>query len=76
MCGELAGKPLEAMALIALGIRTLSMQPVNIGPIKMMIRSLDTREVSQFVDKLCGRTDHSLRTRLMAFAAERGIALK
>ncbi|MGN6149735.1 MAG: phosphoenolpyruvate--protein phosphotransferase [Rhizomicrobium sp.] len=76
MCGELAGKPLEAMALIALGIRTLSMQPVNIGPIKMMIRSLDTREVSQFVDKLCGRTDHSLRTRLTAFAAERGIALK
>jgi len=76
MCGELAGKPLEAMALIALGIRTLSMQPVNIGPIKMMIRSLDTREVSQFVDRLCGRTDHSLRTRLMAFAAERGIALK
>jgi phosphotransferase system enzyme I (PtsP) len=76
MCGELAGKPLEAMALIALGIRTLSMQPVNIGPIKMMIRSLDTREISQFVDKLCGRTDHSLRTRLTAFAAERGIALK
>jgi phosphotransferase system enzyme I (PtsP) len=76
MCGELAGKPLEAMALIALGIRTLSMQPVNIGPIKMMIRSLDTREVSQFVEKLCGRTDHSLRTRLTAFAAERGIALK
>jgi phosphotransferase system enzyme I (PtsP) len=76
MCGELAGKPLEAMALIALGIRTLSMQPVNIGPIKMMIRSLDTREVSQFVERLCGRTDHSLRTRLTAFAAERGIALK
>jgi phosphotransferase system enzyme I (PtsP) len=76
MCGELAGKPLEAMALIALGIRSLSMQPVNIGPIKMMIRSLDTREVSQFVDRLCGRTDHSLRTRLTAFAAERGIALK
>jgi phosphotransferase system enzyme I (PtsP) len=76
MCGELAGRPLEAMALIALGIRTLSMQPVNIGPIKMMIRSLDTREVSQFVEKLCGRTDHSLRTRLTAFAAERGITLK
>jgi phosphotransferase system enzyme I (PtsP) len=76
MCGELAGRPLEAMALIALGIRTLSMQPVNIGPIKMMIRSLDTREISQFVDKLCGRTDHSLRTRLTAFAAERGITLK
>ena len=29
-----------------------------------------------FVDRLCGRTDHSLRTRLAAFAAERGIVLK
>ena len=42
----------------------------------MMIRSLDTREVAEFVDKLCGRTDHWLRTRLAAFAAERGIVLK
>jgi phosphotransferase system enzyme I (PtsP) len=76
LCGEMAGRPLDAMALLGLGLRTLSMQPANIGPIKMMIRSLDLVEVSQFVDKLCGRTDHSLRTRLAAFAAERGIVLK
>jgi phosphotransferase system enzyme I (PtsP) len=76
LCGEMAGKPLDAMALIGLGLRTLSMQPMHIGPVKMMIRSMDLNEVAQFVDKLCGRTDHSLRTRLMAFAAERGIVLK
>jgi phosphotransferase system enzyme I (PtsP) len=76
LCGEMAGKPLDAMALIGLGLRTLSMQPANIGPVKMMIQSLDLREVSQFVDKLCGRTDGSLRTRLAAFAAERGIVIK
>lgn len=76
LCGEMAGRPLEAMALVGLGLRTLSMQPANIGPVKTMVRSLDTREVSQFVEKLCGRTDHSLRTRLSAFAAERGIAVK
>jgi phosphotransferase system enzyme I (PtsP) len=75
LCGEMAGKPLDAMALLGLGLRTLSMQPANIGPVKMMIRSLDLREVSQFVDRLCGRTDGSLRTRLSAFAAERGIDL-
>jgi len=73
---EMAGKPLEAMALIGLGLRTLSMQPANIGPVKMMIRSIDSREVAQFVNKLCGRTDHSLRTRLAAFAAEHGIVVK
>jgi phosphotransferase system enzyme I (PtsP) len=76
LCGEIAGKPLDAMALIGLGLRTLSMQPSNIGPVKAMIQSVDLREVSQFVDKLCGRTDGSLRTRLAAFAAERGIAIK
>jgi phosphotransferase system enzyme I (PtsP) len=73
LCGEMAGRPLEAMALIGLGLRTLSMQPTNIGPAKVMIRSLDTRDVSQFVLKLCARPDHSLRPRLAAFAAERGI---
>jgi phosphotransferase system enzyme I (PtsP) len=76
LCGEMAGRPLDAMALIGLGLRTLSMQPANIGPVKMMIRSMELSDVAQFVDKLCGRTDHSLRTRLMAFAAERGIVLK
>ena len=76
LCGEMAGRPLDAMALIGLGLRTLSMQPGQIGPIKMMIRSLHTGEVAAFVDRLCGRTDHSLRTRLSAFAAERSIVLK
>jgi phosphotransferase system enzyme I (PtsP) len=76
LCGEMAGRPLEAMALIGTGVRTLSMQPTNIGPVKLMIRSLDTREISQFVDRLCGRGDHSLRTRLAAFAAERGVVIK
>jgi phosphotransferase system enzyme I (PtsP) len=76
LCGEIAGRPLEAMALIGLGLRVLSMQPTNIGPVKMMLRSIDTREVGAFVERLCGRSDHSLRTRLMAFAAERGVVLK
>src|SRR5215469_13500572 len=76
LCGEMAGRPLDAMALIGLGLRTLSMQPANIGPVKMMIRSVNLADVSKFVERLCGRTDHSLRTRLAAFAAERGVVLK
>ncbi len=76
LCGEIAGRPLDAMALIGVGLRTLSMQPGNIGPVKMMLRSLHTREVAEFVNRLCGRNDHSLRTRLAAFAAERGVVIK
>lgn len=76
LCGEMAGRPLEAMALIGLGLRTLSMQPGNVGPVKMMIRSLELAELTEFVLRLCGRADHSLRTRLAAYAAERSIVLK
>lgn len=76
LCGEMAGRPLDAMTLIGLGIRSLSMSPGNVGPVKMMIRSLNYSEISQYVDKLCGRADHSLRARLIGFAAERGVTLK
>jgi phosphotransferase system enzyme I (PtsP) len=76
LCGEMAGHPLDAMALIGLGLRTLSMAPGNVGPVKMMIRSLHCGEIALFVDRLRGRTDHSLRTRLAAFAAERGVVIK
>ncbi|HEX4080627.1 MAG TPA: phosphoenolpyruvate--protein phosphotransferase [Rhizomicrobium sp.] len=75
LCGEMAGRPLEAMALIGTGLRCLSMQAPNIGPVKIMIRSLDTREIADFVDRQCDRSDHSLRTRLSAFAAERGVVI-
>ena len=76
LCGEMAGRPLEAMALIGAGLRSLSMQAANIGGVKMMIRSLDTRQITDFVDRQCDRSDHSLRTRLSAFAAERGVIIK
>ncbi|HEX3808749.1 MAG TPA: phosphoenolpyruvate--protein phosphotransferase [Rhizomicrobium sp.] len=75
LCGEMAGRPLEAMALVGLGLRTLSMQPANIGPTKMMIRSLNVGEISEFVGRLCEGEEQSLRTRLAAYAAERGIAV-
>ncbi|WP_436434944.1 putative PEP-binding protein, partial [Enterococcus faecium] len=41
VCGEMGGRPLEAMALIGLGIDRLSITPAAVGPIKAMIRSLD-----------------------------------
>jgi phosphotransferase system enzyme I (PtsP) len=37
VCGEIAGRPLEAMALIGLGFRALSMAPTSIGPVKAML---------------------------------------
>jgi phosphotransferase system enzyme I (PtsP) len=41
VCGEMAGRPLEAFALIALGFNRLSMPPAGVGPVKAMVLSLD-----------------------------------
>lgn len=45
VCGEMGGRPLEAMALIGLGIDRLSITPAAVGPIKAMVRSLDRKSV-------------------------------
>ena len=75
MCGEMAGNPIEAMALIALGFRTLSMAASAIGPVKTMIRSLDATAVAAYLDEIRGRPDHSLRPKLEAYARDHNIVL-
>ena len=75
MCGEMAGNPIEAMALVALGFRTLSMAATAIGPVKTMIRSLDAAAVAGYLDEIGGRPDHSLRPKLAAYARDHDIVL-
>ena len=41
VCGEMAGRPLEAMALIGIGIDSFSITPAAVGPVKAMVRSID-----------------------------------
>jgi phosphotransferase system, enzyme I, PtsP len=75
MCGEMAGNPIEAMVLIALGFRTLSMAGTAIGPVKTMIRSLDVAAVADYVAEIGARPDHSLRPKLEAYARDHAVAL-
>jgi phosphotransferase system, enzyme I, PtsP len=75
MCGEMAGSPLDAMALVALGFRTLSLAATAIGPVKAMIRSLDAGALAAYLDTIGERPDHSLRRRLEAWARDRAVAL-
>jgi phosphotransferase system enzyme I (PtsP) len=49
MCGELAGKPIEALALMSIGMTRLSMSPPSIGPIKEMVLALDLAPIQQSV---------------------------
>ncbi len=75
VCGEMAGRPLEAMALVGLGLRRLSAAPVAIGGLKTMIRSLDVAALTEYLDVLCTGQQKTVRDSLKAFARDRGIAL-
>ena len=73
LCGEMGGRPLEAMALLGLGFERLSMPANAIGPVKEMLRSLDVLSLAEFLEGLYHLPDHSLRTRLEEYARENGV---
>ena len=75
MCGEMAANPIEAMVLIALGFRTLSLAATAIGPVKAMTRSLDAGALALYLDELGERPDHSLRRWLEAYARDHAVAV-
>jgi phosphotransferase system enzyme I (PtsP) len=75
VCGEMGGRPLEAMALIALGIERLSITPAAVGPIKAMVRSLDRGKAMAFMDGLLARPPRDLRRVLADWAAENHVEL-
>ncbi len=75
VCGEMAGRPVEAMALLAVGVRSLSMSPGSIGPVKAMIRSLDLKEATGFVTSVLSMPDRPLRETLRLFAADHQIEI-
>ncbi|TIO06260.1 phosphoenolpyruvate--protein phosphotransferase [Mesorhizobium sp.] len=77
LCGELAGKPISAMALIGLGYRSISMSPASIGPVKAMLTELPLAELQAFFDdNLMAPSQKSpMRALLQAFADDRSIPL-
>ncbi len=75
LCGEIAGRPLEAMALIGVGFRSLSMSPGAIGAIRMMTRRLDSRALTAYLDSIVLGPDHSLRGKLTAYARDHDIGI-
>ena len=64
-CGEDAGRPIEAVAFAAMGLRTLSMRPASIGPVKSLIRRVDLNEGRAVIERAILRGDDSVREALM-----------
>ncbi|MDD9878531.1 MAG: phosphoenolpyruvate--protein phosphotransferase [Magnetovibrio sp.] len=75
LCGEMAGRPLEAMALLGVGFRRLSMAPASLGPVKAMVRSLHVRALEAEIEGLFDRPDHAVRDQLRGFAADHGVEI-
>jgi phosphotransferase system enzyme I (PtsP) len=64
VCGEMAGRPLEALALIGIGVENFSITPAGVGPIKAMIRSLDAGAIRARMDQLLAKPPKDMRKAL------------
>jgi len=77
LCGEMASKPIGALALIALGYRSLSLSATALGAVKAMIIELDARRaeamMSQLLETPAGTV--SIRQKLTEFAEAEGLPL-
>src|SRR5690348_14676198 len=75
VCGEMAGRPLEAMALIGIGAENLSITPAGVGPVKAMVRSLDASEVRARLDQLLARPPRDMRKALTDWARRHSVTI-
>jgi phosphotransferase system enzyme I (PtsP) len=77
LCGELASKPIGALALVAIGYRCLSLSPSAVGPVKAMLLELDAGKIAALMEPLLAGPAGSvpIRERLKDFAAAEGLQL-
>ncbi len=77
LCGEIAGRPLDALALAAVGFRSLSMASAAIGPVKSAIRALELNPIAGRLNKLIdqGATASEIRGELQACAENQRVPI-
>ena len=76
VCGEMGGRQLEALALIGLGIRRLSITPAAVGPIKELVRKIDTREIGEVMSTWLAAPPPDMRAAMLEWAAEHEIEVE
>ena len=77
VCGEIAGRPLEAACLVALGYQSLSMPVTGIGPVKHMLLALDAAKLYEMIaPNITIETRLStLRDKVVEFCFENGVPI-
>jgi phosphotransferase system enzyme I (PtsP) len=73
VCGEMGGLRLEALALLGIGYRRLSITPAAIGPIKELICQVDLEEITAAMDGWLAQPPANMREAVKQWASERGI---
>ncbi|MFC7705672.1 phosphoenolpyruvate--protein phosphotransferase [Plastorhodobacter daqingensis] len=71
-CGEDAGRPIEALCIAAMGLRTLSMRPASIGPVKHLLRRVDLGEARSVIDAAREAGAQSVRSAVMDWLTTQG----
>ncbi len=66
-CGEDAGRPVEAACIAAIGLRSLSMRPASIGPVKSILRRTDLTELKSVIDNARDSGVQSVRPAVMEY---------
>jgi phosphotransferase system enzyme I (PtsP) len=77
MCGELAGRTIEALALMSIGMTRLSMSPPAIGPIKEMVMGLELDPIRRSVAAALseGQSGVGIRDLLLDWANKQGLVI-
>ncbi len=77
LCGEIAGRPIDAIALAAIGFRSLSMASAAIGPIKATIRALELAPIRERLGALLdqGASGSEIRGELRAWAETHSVPI-
>jgi phosphotransferase system enzyme I (PtsP) len=75
ICGEMAGRTLEAMALIGIGAESFSITPAAVGPVKAMVRSLDASAARARLDQLLARPPRDMRKALAEWARRHAVTI-
>ena len=73
VCGEMGGRAIEAMALVALGLKKISVSPSSVGTVKRLLRSVDMNQLRAFLVEHIQSPEHSVRDSLLLFARDHNI---
>ncbi len=76
ICGEMAGRPLEAMALIGIGAENFSITPAAVGPVKAMVRSLDASAARARLAQLLAKPPRDIRKALSDWARRHSVTIR